>query len=54
MVFTLNNNFGLSASHTQDRLIGLVVKASALSVADLGSIHAFGMDLFQVEFMPVT
>ena len=36
------------------RLLGLVVKASASRAADLGSIPAFGADLFPGRVTPVT
>ena len=37
-----------------DRLVGLVVKASASRAADLGSIPAFAVYLFPGQVTPVT
>ena len=38
----------------QDRLVGLVVKASASTAADLGSIPVAAVDLFLGRVIPVT
>ena len=38
----------------QDHSVGLVVKASASRVTDLGLIPAFGRDLFLGGILPVT
>ena len=46
--------YALSAGTvTSDRLVGLVVKASASRAADLGSILAFVLDLFLGRVIPV-